>query len=184
MVVTLSMLWLPILVSAVLVFIASNILWMALPFWHTKDYGRLTDEKPILDALASAAPAQYIVPWVDWKTLTPEQRAEIHKGPWAFMLVRNPGTFSFAKSIVAYFVYALVVAIFVAYVTSRTRVAGTDYLEVFRIAGAVGFIAFAFRGVPDSIWYGKPWKVTIKEMIDGLIYSLLMAGTFGWLWPK
>jgi len=24
----------------------------------------------------------------------------------------------------------------------------------------------------------------LKEAIDGLIYALLMAGTFGWLWPK
>ena len=34
--VPLSSLWLPILVSAVFVFIASNVLWMALPFWHRK----------------------------------------------------------------------------------------------------------------------------------------------------
>lgn len=174
--VTLSMLWLPILISAVLVFIASNILWMALPFWHHRDYGRLADEKPILDALASAKSGQYIIPWMDWKTITPEQRAEAQRGPWAFMLVRNPGTFSLAKSLGIYFLYALAIAIFVAYITSRTRAAGTDYLEVFRIAGTAGFLSFAFRGVSDSIWYGKPWKVTFKEMIDGLIYGLLMAG--------
>ena len=182
--VTLSMLWLPILVSAVLVFIASNILWMALPFWHNKDYGRLANEKPILDALANAERGQYIVPWIDWKAATPEQRADCQKGPWAFMYVRNPGTFSMGVPIALYFVYVLVVSIFVAYVTGRTKPVGTHYLEIFRIAGAVGFIAYAFRGVADSIWYGKPWKVTIKEMIDGLIYGLLIAGTFGWLWPK
>jgi len=26
--------------------------------------------------------------------------------------------------------------------------------------------------------------MTIKEMIDGLVYALLTAGTFGWLWPR
>lgn len=48
--VALSSLWLPILVSAVIVFIASNVLWMALPFWH-RDYGKLPDEKTVIDAL-------------------------------------------------------------------------------------------------------------------------------------
>jgi len=26
--------------------------------------------------------------------------------------------------------------------------------------------------------------MTIKEVVDGLIYGLLTAGTFGWLWPR
>jgi hypothetical protein len=28
------------------------------------------------------------------------------------------------------------------------------------------------------------WGTTIKEVIDGLVYGLLTAGTFGWLWPR
>lgn len=178
------MLWLPILVSALLVFIASNVLWMALPFWHNRDYGRLADEKPILGALTNAKSGQYIVPWMDWKTMTPEQRAEAQKGPAAYMLVRNPSTFSFAKTLGLYFVYNLVVAIFVGYLTGVCRGAGTEYMQVFRVAGTAGFMAFGFRSVADAIWYGKPWIVTFKEMIDGLIYGLLMGGAFAWLWPR
>jgi hypothetical protein len=26
--------------------------------------------------------------------------------------------------------------------------------------------------------------MTIKETVDGLIYALLTAGAFGWLWPR
>ena len=182
--VSLTMLWLPILVSAVFLFIAANILWMALPFWHGKDYSKLPDEKPILDALSAAKSGQYIVPRVDWRKVTPEEKAAIQKGPTAYMLVRNPGKFALGQSLALYFLYMLAVTVFVAYVTGRTRPVGAHYLEVFRIAGAVGFLAFAFRGVSDSIWYGKPWIVSIKEMIDGLIYAGLIAGTFGWLWPR
>jgi hypothetical protein len=29
-----------------------------------------------------------------------------------------------------------------------------------------------------------PWSIVLKESFDGLIYSLLTAGTFGWLWPR
>lgn len=182
--VPLSMLWLPILVSAVFVFIAGNVLWMALPFWHRSDYGRLPDEKTVLDALSAAKSGQYIVPCIDWNKLTPEQRAEMQRGPSAFLLLRNPGKFSFGKLLVLYFLYALVISIFVGYLTGHTRAFGAPYLEVFRVAGTAGFLAYGFRSVSEGIWYGKPWKVVFKEMIDGLINSLLMAGTFGWLWPR
>jgi hypothetical protein len=182
--VALSMLWLPILVAAVLVFIASSILWMALPFWHSKDYGRIPNEKPILDSLAGVTSGQYLVPSVDWGKMTPEARDEAQKQPSAIMLVRNPLAFSFPKTLGLYFLYIVIVSVFVAYVTGRTKAVGADYLEVFRIAGTVAFLCYGLRGIPDSIWYGKPWKVTIKEMIDGLLFGLLTGGAFGWLWPR
>ena len=181
--VALTMLWLPILVASVLVFLAANILWMALPFWHSKDYGSIPNEKPILDALADVKSGQYIVPHADWGKMTPEARAELQKQPAALMFVRNPATFSLGKTLGFYFVFIVVVSILVAYITGRTRPVGANYLEVFRIAGATAFIAYGLRGVPDSIWYGKPWKVTFKELIDGLLFGLLTGGAFGWLWP-
>jgi hypothetical protein len=182
--VAISSLWLPILVSAVIVFVASNVLWMALPFWHRRDYGQLPDEKSVIDALAPVESGQYIVPCVNWNKLTPEQRAAMEAQPAAFVLVRNPAKFAFGKALTQYFLFAVVVAVFVAYVTGRARGAGTHYLEIFRFAGTVGFLPYGFRSVTDSIWYAKPWSVTFKEMIDGLLYGLLMGGVFGWLWPR
>ena len=182
--VPLSSLWLPILVSAVFVFIASNILWMALPFWHRKDYGKLPDEKTVLGALAPVKSGQYVVPCLDWRTATPEQKEAMQRGATAFVLVRNPGKFNFGKTLVLWFLYALVVSFFVGYLACHTLASGTKYLAVFRIVGAAGFLTYGLRTVSDAIWYGKPWSVVIKEMIDGLIYSLMMAGAFGWLWPK
>ena len=35
-----------------------------------------------------------------------------------------------------------------------------------------------------SIWYGRSWRITIMYTLDGLIYALLTAGVFGWLWPR
>jgi hypothetical protein len=182
--VALSLLWLPILVASVLVFIGSFILWMALPFWHSKDYGTLPNEKPVLDALAGVKSGQYNVPHHDWGKMTPEAQAEAQKQPSALMLVRNPLAFSFPKTLALYFVFIVIVSVFVAYVTGRTKPVGADYLEVFRIAGTVAFLCHGLRGVPDSIWYGKPWKVTFKEMLDGLLFGLLTGGAFGWLWPR
>ena len=56
--------------------------------------------------------------------------------------------------------------------------------DVFRVVGAVGFLAYAARQMPAAIWMGKPWAVASKEVFDGLVYGLVTAGTFGWLWPR
>src|SRR5262249_41316746 len=103
--VSLAALWLPILVSAVIVFIASNILWMALPFWHRADYKKLPDEAGLLATLKNASPGQCMAIGMDWKTATPEQREAAHKGPAALLFVRNPSGFNFAKTVSLYFLY-------------------------------------------------------------------------------
>src|SRR5213075_2842684 len=111
--VTLSVLWLPILLSAVFIFIASNILWMALPFWHRPDYKKLPDEKGALDALASAKSGQYIVPCVDWGKLSAADKEAMGARPAALVLLRNPGKFNMGKSLGSWFAYSIVIAIFV-----------------------------------------------------------------------
>ena len=50
----LTALWLPILLSAVFVFIASSIIHMA-PLWHRGDYPALPNQDRILDALRPMA---------------------------------------------------------------------------------------------------------------------------------
>jgi hypothetical protein len=181
----LTALWLPILVSAVLIFIASNILWMVLKFWHYKDYQRVPDDKVFVDATRALKGGMYVFPFMDWKTMTPEQKAEATKGPMGFMILRNPAAFSFGKTLGIYFLYCLFSAFCAAYIGHETLAAGTDYLRVFQITGAVGTFFWAFgTNISDAIWYGKPWSVAFKHVIDGLIFGCLIGGTFGWLWPK
>jgi hypothetical protein len=81
-------------------------------------------------------------------------------------------------------VFTLVVSFFVAYVACHALSAGEPYLKVFQIVGAVAFLAYAAGQLPAAIWMGKPWAVAWKEVFDGLVYGLLTAGTFGWLWPR
>jgi hypothetical protein len=180
----LTTLWLPILLSTIFVFIASNILHMAIPAWHRADYGKLPDEKPVLDALRAAASGQYITPHVNWNKLPKDEREEMMKGPMAFLLVRNPMLFSFPKSLISYFVYTLIVSVLIAYVGAVTLRPGTIGVEVFRVLGTAGILAYAFQSINDSIWYGKPWSATTKDTIDGVIYGLVTAATFAWLWPR
>jgi len=179
----LSALWLPILLSAVGVFIASNILHMAIPAWHRSDYGKLDNEKAFLDAIASAKSGQYIAPHVNWGKLSAEEREAMMQRPMAFTLVRNPARFSFPKTLGLYLVYLLVISTFIAYLAAATLAAGMPFGYVFRVVGSAGILAYAFGTVSDAIWYGKPWSVVAKFVIDGVIYGLVTGAIFGWLWP-
>ena len=73
---------------------------------------------------------------------------------------------------------------FVAYLAAHTVPAGANYLVVFRVVGTAAFLAYGLGHVSDGIWKGQTWSMTIKEVLDGLVYGLLTAGTFGWLWPR
>ena len=183
--VTLPMLWLPILVSAVFVFIAANLLWMALPFWHHRDYGKVDAAKsdPLVASLRDVPSGQYMVPPVDWGKLTKEQQEEVQNGPGGLLILRNPMKFSFGSALVTFFLYNVVVIAVVAYVASFSLGLGAKYPQVFRVAGSAAMLGYCFHTVSDSIWYGRPWSATIKFIIDGIIYGLLIGGTFGWLWP-
>jgi hypothetical protein len=184
--VPLSALWLPIVLSAVIVFVASSIMHMVLPY-HQSDYGKLPDEDKVLGALRgmSLKPGAYIFPHCDHKNMkSPEVVEKFKQGPVGIMTIRPSGAPAMGKFLVQWFVYCLLVGFFVAYLTGHTVVPGTPYLAVFRVAGTAGFLAYGLGHLSDGIWKGQPWSATLKEVIDGLVYGLLTAGTFGWLWPR
>jgi hypothetical protein len=184
--VTLASLWLPILVSAVIVFFASSILHMVLP-WHKNDYARLPDEEKARAALRPLAipPGDYIVPRPQGRAdlKSPEFQARVNEGPNLVVTVLPNGPWSMGRNLGLWFVYLVVVSIYSAYVAGRALPPGTDYLMVFRFVGATAFAAFALALWQMSIWYRRSWGTTIRSTIDGLIYATLVAGTFGWLWP-
>jgi hypothetical protein len=179
-------LWLPIVVAAVLVFLASSIVHMALTY-HRSDYRQVPNEDDVRAALrqAGVAPGSYNFPWCkDMKELgSPEMRARFDEGPVGILHVMPSGPPRMGKHLGWWFVYLLLVSFFTAYVTGRTLVAGTDYLEVFRVAGTVSFMAYGLAQLADPIWKGGRWSVAAKNAVDGLLYALVTAGAFGWLWP-
>src|SRR5258708_4255793 len=180
-------LWLPIIVSAIIVFVASSIIHMALP-WHKTDYPRLPEEDRFMDAVRPMAipPGDYMVPrckdHADMRT--PEFQEKFNKGPVMMMTVMPNGAFSMGRNLGLWFVYILVVSLFAAYITAHALPRGAHYLQVFRFVGATAFIGHSLALWQMSIWYRRAWSITIKATIDGLIYAGLTAGTFGWLWPK
>lgn len=183
----LSALWLPIVLSAVLVFVASAIIHMVLGY-HQADYSKLANEDQVMDALRplNIPPGEYMAPRArsakDMKD--PEFCARMEKGP-VFMLTMFPaGKFGMGKNLFQWFIFSLVVGGFAAYIAGRALPAGAPYGEAFRFAGATAFIGYSLAAWPMSIWYRRSWATTIRGTIDGLIYGLLTGGVFGWLWPR
>jgi hypothetical protein len=173
-------------VSAVFVFIASFIMHMVLPY-HRGDYGQLPDEDMVLAALRAAAVKRglYVFPYCTHKDMRSPALIEKQKqGPVGFMTILPSGPPAMPKFLIQWFVFCLVIGFFVAYLTGHTVAPGTQYLAVFRVAGTAAFLAYGLGNLSNGIWKGQTWSSTIKEVIDGLVFGLLTAGTFGWLWPR
>ncbi len=183
----LSALWLPILLSAVIVFVASSIIHMASP-WHKSDYPKVPDEDRLMDALRPLAipPGDYMVPRASsaQDMRTPEFAERIKKGPVLILTVLPTGPFNMGRNLLLWFLYSVVVGIFAAYIAGRALPPGTPYLAVFRFAGATAFVGYSVALWQMSIWYRRAWSTTIKATIDGLVYASLTAGVFGCLWPR
>jgi hypothetical protein len=180
-------LWIPILVSAVVVFGVSSIIHMVLPY-HRNDLGRLPREDEVMDALRrfSIAPGDYIVPCAGSPAAMrePEFVEKMKRGPVALMTVLPSGPPWMGKSLALWFAYSIVVGVLAGYIAGRALPRGADYLEVFRFVGTSAFMGYSLALLHNSIWYGRNWRMTTLTMLDGLVYALLTAGTFGWLWPR
>jgi hypothetical protein len=184
--VPLASLWLPILVSAVIVFVASSIMHVLLKY-HESDCHRLPDEDKVLAALRAAGLSRglYMFPYGGHKEMkSPAMQEKYKQGPVGMMTVFPTGLPAMPKFMGMWFVYCLVIGFFTAYLTAHTVAPGVNYLVVFRVAGTAAFMAYGLGQLSNGIWKGQPWSMTIKEVIDGLVYGLLTAGTFGWLWPR
>jgi hypothetical protein len=180
-------LWLPILLSAVIVFVASSIIHMG-PFWHRSDYPKAPNEDRLRDALRPLGipPGEYMVPRAaHGKNMrTPEFQEKLKQGPILMLTVLPNGAFSMAGNLVQWFLYCVVVSFFAAYVASRALSGGTEYLRVFQLFGATAFVGYTVALYQMSIWFKRSWSLSVKATVDGLIYASLTAGTFGWLWPQ
>lgn len=176
----------PILLSAVVVFVASSIIHMVMPY-HRKDFGKVADENAVMDALRqfNIPPGDYLIPHPGGAAgmKEPEYQEKLKKGPVVVMTLRS-GPSSMGQSLGLWFLYSVLISIFAAYITTRALNSGAVYGEVFRFVGATAFMGYALALMQNSIWYWRNWRMTLTTMFDGLLYALLTAGVFGWLWPN
>ena len=184
----LTALWLPILVSAVAVFVVSSIIHMT-PLWHKTDYPLYPGQDRVLDALRPIGipPGDYMMPRA---TSTAEMRSpefleKMKRGPAIVMTVLPPWSGSMTTNLAQWFVYGLIVSIFAAYITAAALPAGTaTFGAICRFAGTTAFIGYTLALWQMSIWYRRAWSMTLKSTFDGLIFAAVTCAVFGWLWPQ
>ncbi|HXV14122.1 MAG TPA: hypothetical protein VEC56_07940 [Candidatus Krumholzibacteria bacterium] len=184
--VTVMSLWLPILVSAVVVFIASSIVHMVLKY-HANDFAKIPNEDAIMDALRkfNIPQGEYCVPRADSMKAMKEQAFvdKLNKGPVLLMTILPNGPFNMGKSLGLWFGHSVIVSVFAAYIAGRALGPGSDYLDVFRFAGTVAFVGYTLGVWQGWIWYKRKTSTVIKLTIDGLVYGLCTGGVFGAMWP-
>ena len=184
--VPLTSLWLPIVLSAVIVFLASFVTHMVLTY-HWTDFRKLPAEDEVMEALR-----RFKLPEGDFMVPHPQNAAamkskefqeKLARGPVFIATVFKSGQQGMGAQLAQWFVFCLVVSLFAGYLTSRAVAAGAEYLDVSQIASTTAFIGYAMARWSDVIWYRRSVPAALKATFDGLLYGLLTGGAFGWLWP-
>ena len=182
--VTLAALWLPILVSAVLVFFASSLLRVVFRH-HATDYAPLPDEAAVGEALrrGQVEPGDYVMPFAATaeERASPEYTERLTRGPVALLTVRRAGPINMVPQLAGWFLFVLVVTGFAGFLATQAASAGTG--AIFRITATAALLAYAVGTWSESIWFGRKWSTPLKNTADGVIFALITGGVFIWLWP-
>jgi hypothetical protein len=176
----LSELWMPIVVSAVFVFVASALLHMVVPH-HKGEWKGLANEDAVLGNLKGVPPGQYMFPFCDMAQMKdPAMQEKLKNNPIGVLTIW-PGQANMGQNLGLSFLVYLVIGVFVAYLSWHARGGMTDYMSTFRIAGTAAFMAHGLGILTHMVWYRV--KGFWAYLLDNLVYALLTAGVFGWLWP-
>jgi hypothetical protein len=185
--ISIAALWMPLVLSAVAVFLVSSIAHMVLKY-HQADYKAIPNQDQVVAELGKAnlPPGYYQFPhFASMKECnTPEAQERFRRGPNGMITVMPNGMMNVGKFLGLWFVYCLLVSLFLAYLAGRTLAPGAEYLAIFRFVGTAAFLAYGLPNMVNSIWAGIPWSNTLRHTFDGLLYALVTAGVFGWLWPQ
>ena len=181
-----TVLWLPVLVSAVLVFLASSVIHMATP-WHKGDYRKLGNEDGVMQALRpfDIAPGDYMVPRPSGmdEMKSPAFLEKVEKGPKVIMTVLPSGPMTMTRNLAAWFAYLVAVAAIVGGLAAIVFRRGADGHDVFHVTLIASFLGYAAALWQMTVWYNRSVGTTLKSTIDGLIYAAITAGTYAYFWP-
>jgi len=184
--VVLTQLWLPIIVGTLLAWVASMLVHIVLKY-HNSDYQQLKNEDEVMKAVENGSPSLgvHTYPYcVDMAAMNDEaMQKKFARGPVGILTVFPSGMPNMGKLVPQQLGFFLVGCALVAYCATLALDTGASYLVVFRFVATASFLTFGWAVIPFSIWYGHQWSTTAKYLLDALIYGLVIAGAFAWLWP-
>lgn len=178
-------LWLPILLSAAVVWIISAVVWTAMPH-HKQDFIRLPDEDGFMDDLRKSGikPGNYVFP--DFRGSEAMKSEKVQKalehGPVGHLSLW-PTPLTMGGKLVATFIVYLVVSILIAYLTRVALPGAAPFAKVFQLAGTAGILAYCFSFIPNAVWFGSYKRTIVANIVDGIAYGLITGAIFAWRWP-
>lgn len=183
--VSITQLWLPILIATVCVFFASSIIWMLLPY-HKPDIKAIPNEAEFDEAInkLGIAPGFYMYPnCQNAKDMKSEAfKARWESGPWGTINVMGHQP-NFAMNLLKTFIAYGLITVMVAYISGMALGPGADYMDVFRVVATAGILGHCMGALAGSFFLGTPTRFIVTCFIDGVIFALITAGVFASMWP-
>lgn len=183
----LASLWIPILVTVVLLFVASSLIHTVLP-WHKSDFKHIPEEEAIRSLLGPlhTPPGDYVVPHCTSMSVmsTPEHQEKLARGPVLVMTVLPNGQPSMGPKFLQWIAALIAASILTACIAAAALPPGAERRAIWHLTGLVTLGIYAFGSWPQSIWLGRDWWSAAKDTFDAVIYAAITAGVFGWFWPS
>ena len=185
--VSVSELWLAILLAGLLCWIASALIHMLIKY-HNADYKGLTNEEAVSAALAEKdpIPALYTLPYcIDMKAMGEEHiQKKFNDGPVAMITIMPNGMPPMGKLLTQQILFFIFGSFLIGYLATLSISTNADFMMVFRQVFVAAYLTYGRAQIPYSIWMGQPWSNCIRYMLDALIYAAVTASTFAFLWPS
>ena len=183
----LTELWLPILLTSVFIFIASSLIHMVFK-WHNSEYKSFKNEDAVRAAIRAESPTagMYVLPYcTDMKQMASEEMTKkYNEGPVGFVTLKANGMPNMGKCLGLWFSFSLFVAAVAAFLSAQNVGLAPERAHMgAHLVAVITFIAYGFGSIQEGIWMGKPLSSVLKYLLDSLIYAVISAATFYWLWP-
>lgn len=183
--VSMSELWLAILLAGLLCWIASALIHMLIKY-HNADYKGLSNEEAVSAVLANKSPALYTLPYCrDMQAMNDEPMQQKFKdGPVAMITIMPNGMPPMGKLLTQQVLFFILGSLLIGYLATISIAINSDFMMVFRQVFVASFLTYGWAQIPYSIWMGQPWSNCVRYLLDALIYAAVTAGTFAFLWPN
>lgn len=180
-------LWLPVVVATAVCFILSALAWTVLPH-HKTEWKGPPNQDGMMDLLrqGGAQAGAYLFPHADRsdKAAFAEAMKKFAEGPAGVMFIFPRGPMNMGKMMGQQVVFFLVVNALLAWIGYHLPLFGDPVGRVFRMLGTIAFMTYFLASVPESIWFGRPWKSLVLQGVDAVLYTVASAGILAWLWPR
>jgi hypothetical protein len=175
-------LWLPILVSGVVLFFASAAAWMALPH-HKPEWKVLPNEDAVMSAVrnSNVPPGQYMFPYCASAEAmkSEEMKSKLQAGPLGTLCVW-PGQANMGLNMVCSVIFFIIVSFGICYLATMALQPGDSFWHVFRFTGTAGILNYASAPILNGIWFRRKM---LADIADGIAYGLITGVVFGLMWP-